>query len=54
MDLKLIYDELLMVYGPQGWWPLNLKYSGKNILNSHESFEISLGAILTQNNYFGY
>lgn len=36
-------------YGLQGWWPINGKYPGKIKLNDKDIFEISLGAILTQN-----
>lgn len=32
-----LYQKLLAFYGPQGWWP------------SDDSFEVCLGAILTQN-----
>lgn len=35
--LRLIYDRLLAVYGPQSWWP------------AETSFEVCVGAILTQN-----
>lgn len=35
--LQEIYDRLLAVFGPQRWWP------------AETSFEVILGAILTQN-----
>ncbi len=59
--IRELYETLLSVYGPQGWWPLR---SGKhNIvfteggyhpgvsvkLSLNEQFEISAGAVLTQN-----
>ena len=63
--LKIIYDQLLKIHGPQGWWPLhhfkgvNPTHSGKSKgyhlnnydfpKNQKEIFEIGLGAILTQN-----
>jgi len=37
LSLKEIYDKLYSFYGPQYWWP------------GETSFEISVGAILTQN-----
>tara|TARA_Y100000310_G_C20632958_1_gene789610 strand:+ start:904 stop:1554 length:651 start_codon:yes stop_codon:yes gene_type:complete len=54
MKTKLlkIYKDLLKIHGPQGWWPLNNIYEQKNKtkqLTKDEKFEISLGAILTQN-----
>lgn len=65
MDPFSIYKTLLMKYGPQGWWPLlsckgfNPTKSGtmegyhpNDYLypkNLEQSFEISVGAILTQN-----
>ncbi|MSQ60970.1 MAG: endonuclease III domain-containing protein [Dehalococcoidia bacterium] len=33
-----VYDRLLAVYGPQGWWP-----------GGHDAFEVIVGAVLTQN-----
>ena len=53
---KLLYNE----YGPQGWWPLIAYKNGKLTTKYHPSdfsypkdtdqrFEISIGAILTQN-----
>ena len=47
-----IYKTLIDYYGHQGWWPINNKYSENH---KHEKkspkhqFEISVGAILTQN-----
>lgn len=37
VDYKIAFQKLYDNYGPQGWWPANSK------------FEISVGAILTQN-----
>lgn len=36
-DPKLIFDKLLLAFGPQYWWP------------AKTSFEVMVGAILTQN-----
>ncbi|MCX7905070.1 MAG: hypothetical protein N2446_00015 [Elusimicrobiales bacterium] len=56
-NLKEIYSILYNYYGPQGWWPImslkedRLVYR-KNFfgpLSEDECFEISCGAILTQN-----
>ncbi len=53
-----IYHTLLSHYGPQGWWPLYNNKTGKIEYhpgdysfpkNEQQSFEISVGAILTQN-----
>ncbi len=58
--LKKIYKTLFEAYGPKGWWPIATK-SGKKgfddrgyhknsyLSNDDERFEISAGAILTQN-----
>lgn len=55
MDVKKIYKKLFAHFGPQGWWPIFDKKSrkccyfttiGNQVFNS---FEICLGAILTQN-----
>ena len=63
--IKQIYQELLKMYGPQGWWPL-INHKGHNPTktgsingyhpgdysfpkNRLQIFEICLGAILTQN-----
>mgnify|MGYP001575669351 CR=1 FL=1 len=50
-----IYKKLYKHFGPQGWWPIFDKKTGrceyrerKNLSNAHK-FEICLGAILTQN-----
>src|SRR3989344_6619627 len=40
-----IYSVLLGKYGKQGWWPVN----SKNASEKTKAFEISIGAILTQN-----
>ncbi len=42
MDIFGIYKKLHQIYGTQKWWPV--KYSKDN-----SAFEISVGAILTQN-----
>ena len=34
--LQLLYERLLVAYGPQGWWPAD------------DAFEVSVGAVLTQ------
>ncbi len=49
MKLDKIYKILLEEYGSQGWWPLHGVHSGKTPQNKNERFEISIGAILTQN-----
>ena len=58
-----IYQKLLKTYGYQGWWPI-LEYDGENPtktgaikgyhpknyqINTKYKYEISIGAILTQN-----
>jgi endonuclease-3 related protein len=46
------YSKLLSEYGEQGWWPLKGGYSPafrKRRKTPAEKFEISVGAILTQN-----
>lgn len=51
-NINLVYDFLLKLYGPQGWWPLDGQYSCsalKHPLNKRHRFEVSVGAILTQN-----
>ncbi|MBI2451974.1 hypothetical protein HYV50_02745 [Candidatus Pacearchaeota archaeon] len=51
-SLIKIYDELLKKYSYQGWWPIKGKYHPKNYdfpKNEKQSFEIMIGAILTQN-----
>ena len=64
-DLFKIYNSLLKMYGPQGWWPLLSNKSIKNDnavsckgyhcgdysfpKNIRQRFEICVGAILTQN-----
>ena len=50
--LMNLYKELLLHHGLQGWWPLKGVYDKKNAtkqLTQDEQFEISVGAILTQN-----
>ena len=51
MNLKSIYNKLYEEYGPQGWWPINNKYNKQDFSKKteQERFEISVGAILTQN-----
>lgn len=39
-DLLLIYRKLYSAFGPQGWWPT---------ISKNKSFEIAVGAVLTQN-----
>jgi len=51
MNLNEVYQILYDEYGPQGWWPINNKYSKGDYSiprNEKEEFEIILGAILTQ------
>ena len=54
-DVNTIYNLLLKEYGPQGWWPLfNRKtficeYNPSPLITNDSFFEISIGAILTQN-----
>lgn len=49
--LSELYDQLLKLYGAQGWWPIKGKYHQGDYSyprNSAECFEICIGAILTQ------
>jgi endonuclease-3 related protein len=64
-DIRLIYNKLYNLYGPQGWWPL-INHKGSNPTKTgatigyhplnydlpesrNDIYEIILGAILTQN-----
>lgn len=55
--IKKIYETLYRKFGPQGWWPIVDINKNKSIyrkgyfakLKDKEMFEISIGAILTQN-----
>ncbi|MEF3280182.1 MAG: hypothetical protein K6357_04365 [Elusimicrobiota bacterium] len=55
--LSEIYQLLYQKFGPQGWWPICDKQTGISVyrknffgkLSSTETFEIAIGAILTQN-----
>ncbi len=52
--IKNIYQELYKAYGPQGWWPLSkgrlqTKHHSGPPSNSHDRWEIIVGAMLTQN-----
>jgi len=54
MEQKLlsIYNSFLKKHGYQGWWPTNSRYHPKDYEHPYtqeEIFEISMGAILTQN-----
>ena len=58
MNPNQIYEQLLLSFGQQGWWPIGgkdgLSRSGKAVKSLSESFsphewEICIGAILTQN-----
>ncbi len=51
MDVKKIYKKLLAHFGPQGWWPIFDRKLGKCVYGhcKSDSFEICVGAILTQN-----
>jgi endonuclease-3 related protein len=40
-----VYDQLLVEYGPQGWWPLK----GRYFPTHQDPFEVAVGAVLTQN-----
>ncbi len=47
-----LYNELLELYGLQGWWPIKGVYHKENYSyprNEQEQFEVIIGAILTQN-----
>jgi len=48
-----LYNELLKMYGPQGWWPLqNIGYHPKDYSypkNKLQIWEIITGSLLTQN-----
>lgn len=55
-SIKDVYTALFNCFGPQGWWPLikngevvhHASFTSKE-LTKKEQFEISIGAILTQN-----
>lgn len=52
--LTKIYKSLLKAYGKQGWWPLSknqlqTKHHQGNPKSLKDKFEITIGAILTQN-----
>jgi len=53
--LRSVYKRLLAFHGPQGWWPVinpstsQSEYHLKAPRNASDFFEISVGAILTQN-----
>lgn len=52
--LLALYRTLLKKHGPQGWWPLldehgRTAYTGATPKTRAERFEISIGALLTQN-----
>jgi endonuclease III related protein len=55
ISLKTVFRRLLRLYGPQGWWPLYDPRRGMSRYHhGHRDpqrlfFEVSLGAILTQN-----
>ena len=47
-----MYFELMELYGPQGWWPINGRYHYDEYdwpKTKNHTFEICIGAILTQN-----
>lgn len=54
-QLQRIYRELLSFHGPQGWWPIinprtfASEYHVQAPRGKEDFFEISIGAILTQN-----
>jgi len=53
--IKRLYKKLLSFFGKQEWWPVTDKnklipeYKKRKRLNKKQKFEISIGAILTQN-----
>ncbi|MBI2099618.1 endonuclease [Candidatus Uhrbacteria bacterium] len=47
MDVLAVYHRLYNYFGPQHWWPVSQAKSYK--LKADSSFEICVGAILTQN-----
>ena len=58
--IDTLYDQLLKLYGPRGWWPISLSPNKPNSLPYHQGdysiptndlqrLEIAIGAILTQN-----
>ncbi|MCS7083832.1 MAG: endonuclease III domain-containing protein [Aquificaceae bacterium] len=47
MPLRELYQALFELYGPQGWWPVDLNYH--NLKGTDPREEIIIGAILTQN-----
>jgi endonuclease-3 related protein len=53
--IRHVYRSLLRFHGPQGWWPIVDPEAGSGTYHLHaprnggEVFEISVGAILTQN-----
>ncbi len=52
MEIEQIYQQLLKIHGPRGWWPIAGKYHyGQYSFpkNPKQRFEICIGAILTQN-----
>ncbi|MEM0360334.1 MAG: hypothetical protein QXK06_03295 [Candidatus Diapherotrites archaeon] len=55
MEKKKLFEKLLGFYGGQNWWPVtsegSLKptYEPRKCLSEKQKFEISVGAILTQN-----
>jgi endonuclease-3 related protein len=54
-EIKKIYEILMGMYGPQGWWPVSDIENGYHPgeydfpKNEKQVFEICIGAILTQN-----
>lgn len=51
-ELQEIYQKLMKLHGPQGWWPVAGLYHLNDYSyprNENERFEICIGAILTQN-----
>ncbi len=47
MKLERLYELLLDLYGPQGWWPVDKEYHKNRGTDERE--EIIIGAVLTQN-----
>lgn len=55
MKLTVLFDELLLFYGRQNWWPVTdfgktvPEYKSRTVFSKKQKLEICFGAILTQN-----
>lgn len=47
MRLLKLYELLLELYGPQGWWPVDAEYHASKGTDPRD--EVIIGAVLTQN-----